>query len=469
MPRCFSNCRGVKKEDCKHPCSFVANKYCRLSSKLKMKGSDCILVKKNRTAKNQKAARKIQSFMKRTEGKRKARFLQEICSDSGTCILFGKEKDKLMNFFKFINFAYAKFPTKTISDTSKNGFVKEIRYERENYNAYAVLKSAKNSKTDNVVYEYMVGKYLNEKAKQFPVFLDTYGLFTYKNSLERDILFTKNELISNLTPLDPMNTTNVCRKTSTECILIQHLKDVKTLDKMSHSMSFFVYESPYVLYHIFFALQKLRKEFTHYDLHRDNILLYEPVKGSHLEYHYHLPNETIVFLSSYIVKIIDYGRCFFPGSPDYYNKLDKDPACKQGDGLLHSFVYFRKSRIHDDYYYYVNPHYKNESHDLRLLKEYARTVNMSDSIKGRMLEYVNLFRDIVYENKKYPEKSRFGTKEDLTHDDKVRNVTDVEKRLRHWILDNENSRINQRQFKTSNKLGEFHIYSDGKDMEYKPV
>ena len=48
MPkRCFSKCRGVKEIDCKPPCSFVSKKYCRLSSKLKMKGVDCEIVSKN--------------------------------------------------------------------------------------------------------------------------------------------------------------------------------------------------------------------------------------------------------------------------------------------------------------------------------------------------------------------------------------------------------------------------------------
>jgi hypothetical protein len=464
MPRCFSKCRGVSESECKPPCSFVAKKYCRLSSKLKMKGEDCLLVKKNKTSKLNNSVQKIQRFIKKTEGKRKSRFLQEICSDSGICLAFGKERKRLMDFFQFSQFTYAKFPTKTIGVSSSNGFVKEIRYERENYQAYAVLKSAKHAKSDNLAYEYMVGKFLNEKAKKFPVFIETYGLFTYKDSLERDEHLTKNELKSRLSVLDPMDIVNVFRKKSTQCILIQHLKGVKTLNDMALSMSFFVYESPYLLYHLFFALKQMRKEFTHYDLHTDNVLVYEPVKGSHLEYHYHLPNQTLVFQSKYIVKMIDYGRCFFPGAPAYYDKV----TYEQG-GIPKPFGYLRKSRTEDDYYYFVNPYYKNESHDLKVLKEYSKKIDMSGYKKGRMLAYIDLLKNVVYENVKYPEKSRFGTKEDVTHDDKIRNVTDVEHRLRYWILDKENISANQKQFKASNKLGEFHIYSDGKDMEYKPI
>jgi hypothetical protein len=407
--------------------------------------------------------------MKKTEAKRKSRFLQTICADSGVCIAFGKEKDKLMDFFQFDQFTYAMFPTKTIGESSSNGFVKQIRYEREKYQAYAVLKSAKNINSDNLAYEYLVGKFLNEKAKKLPVFLETYGLFTYNNSIEREVHLKKNELTSKLSRLDSNDIVNVCKKTSTECILIQHLKDVKTLYRMSKSMTFFVYESPYVFYHVYFALHQLRKEFTHYDLHNANVLIYEPVKGKYLEYHYHLPNTTVVFHSKYIVKIIDYGRCFFPGAPDFYEKLIKEPACKNGKNLLHTFCYLRKERSGDDLKYFVNSYYKNESHDLKLIRGYGKKVDMTSFNTGRMAPYVEMFSKIVYDNVKYPHLIQHGTKEDLTHDDKIRNVSDVEERLRHWILEKENIRANQKQYKVSAKLGEFHIYSDGKDMEYKPI
>jgi hypothetical protein len=414
-----------------------------------------------------RAHRTIQTFMKKTEGKRKSLFLQTICADSGLCITFGKEKDKLMDFFQFNRFTYATFPTKTIGVPSENGFVKEIRYEREKYQAYAVLKSSKSSSADNLAYEYLVGKYINEQAKKFPVFLETYGLFTYKNSMERQDHFKKNELTSSLTPLDPKDIANVCRKTSTECILIQHLKNVMPLYKMNTSKTFLVYESPYVFYSIYFALHQLRKEFTHYDLHNSNILIFEPVKGKYLEYHYHLPNETVTFYSKYIVKIIDYGRCFFPGATDFHDQLMLEPACKSGNKLLHTFTYLRKNRDRDDATYFVNSYYKNESHDLKALDSYRRHANLAAVNLERMKGYVDLFKNIVYENVKFPHLAIYGTKENLTRDDKVRNVSDVEERLRKWIVQEENVQANQRHFKGSNKLGEFHIYSDGKDMEYK--
>jgi len=425
-----------------------------------------------------KYAKTIQTFMKKTEGKRKSLFLQAICADSGLCLTFGKEKNKLMEFFQFDKFTYATFPTKTLGQPSVNGFVKEIKYVREKYKAYAVLKSSKNANSDNLAYEYLVGKYLNEKSKRFPIFLDTYGLFVYKNSIERQDHLTRNELTSSLTPLDPTHIANVCSKTSTECILLQHFKNVRTLLQVKQSFHFFVLDSPYVFYHIYFALHHLRTEFTHYDLHMANVLLLQPGNGKYLEYHYHLPNETMVFRSKFLVKMIDYGRSFFPGAPDFYDKLMGESACKDDNELLQPFSFLNKDRAEDASNYYVNSYYKNETHDLRLFRGYGNGLYtlFKDSFRAiknnlRVQSYIDLFTQVVYENEQYPHLSTYGAKEDLTHDDKIRNVSDLEKKLREWILQKETIDINmnQSEFKGKKKLGEFHIYSDGRDMEYKPA
>jgi hypothetical protein len=175
-----------------------------------------------------------------------------------------------------------------------------------------------------------------------------------------------------------------------------------------------------------------------------------------------------------MVKIIDYGRCFFPGAPAYYEKLMTEPACKKGKGLIDAFTYLRKERTADDSKFFVNPYYKNESHDLKVFRGYGTCIDLFPTEMARfkttrMGPYIELFKKIVFENVKYPQLTQYGTKEDLTHDDKIRNVTDAEEQLRKWILDAETIRVNQRQFRPSKKLGEFHIYSDGRDMVYKPV
>ena len=65
------------------------------------------VIKTPSIVKKQVAAKKIQMFMNRTKYKRTAFFLKSICSDSGVCIAFGKESDKIKQFFNgFTDFSY---------------------------------------------------------------------------------------------------------------------------------------------------------------------------------------------------------------------------------------------------------------------------------------------------------------------------------------------------------------------------
>jgi len=125
------------------------------------------------------ASRTIGNFMKKTENKRRSMFLQAICSDSGVCIAFGKERQKIFDFFDgFTKFNYLK-NIKAIGAVSENGFIKELEYEREGYKAHAILKSSREKMSDNLMYEYFVGIIINEFAKRIPCFIETYGHYEY--------------------------------------------------------------------------------------------------------------------------------------------------------------------------------------------------------------------------------------------------------------------------------------------------
>lgn len=123
--------------------------------------------------------------MKKTATKRETVFLNTVCSDSGVCLAFGKEKDKLERFFEFNSFAYAKPVQKRIGNPSQNGFVREVHYEREGYHADAILKSSIKKTSDSLTYEYMIGKSLNRVNRWLPSFVETYGLFHYIDSNDR--------------------------------------------------------------------------------------------------------------------------------------------------------------------------------------------------------------------------------------------------------------------------------------------
>ena len=337
----------------------------------------------------QKRARKtIGTFMKKTENKRRSMFLQAVCSDSGVCIAFGKERKKIFDFFNgFTKFDYLT-NVKAIGAVSANGFVKELEYEREGYKSYAVLKSSQEKNSDNLMYECYVGKLVNSLAKQIPCFVETYGLYEYKTDAYRE-QFQKEksglaDLSKMLTQHKNYNYGDSCANSINQCILIQHIKGAASVgDKIykgTPDLDFVMNDFLYAIYQIYFALGGLATIFTHYDLHPDNVILYKPVDGKYIEFHYHLRNETVSFKSQYIAKMIDYGRSFInhgnKSSAEYYKKICTEDKCNNEDedgdedndekcGNKSGYGWMEPPL--EDWNFYISSSLNNRSHDLRFL------------------------------------------------------------------------------------------------------
>jgi len=416
----------------------------------------------------------IQTFMKKTEGKRKALFYGTICSDSGVCLALGKERQNILNFFKFETFEHAKGPYKTIGTPSANGFVKELKYEREGYVGYALLKSSLKSGSDNLAYEYLVGKYLNEVSKKLPTFVETYGLFHYPSVKERAEMKEHGRFTRPIVPFEPNDMKNVCRKAQNLCVLTQYLKETKSFAEHYENPYFREHFSAHVFYQIYFTLHQLRKEFTHYDLHRNNILLYEPVDGKYIQYHYHCGDKTVRFKSKYIVKIIDYGRCFFKNSMDYYKKICAEPTCEPMCGIKKGFSTFHMDRTIERFVGFSNSAFKNESQDLRPLYDtYLHSKEITD--KSLDPDYLKILSDTVYLKGMFTTRIKdksvgrgYGTIEDLGKSDKIHNVSDAYKRWETYITDSDRVQANENDFDLHMPIGELHIYTDGRDLEYIP-
>ena len=114
--------------------------------------------------------------------------LQKECIDSNVCMGFGEHRQKIINYFdKFTKFNFVDNSSiKMLGTPSVNGFIIEIKYTRHKslvysgYSAYTILKSAREPNSDNLAYEYIVGKFINKHcAARFPCFLQTYGLYYY--------------------------------------------------------------------------------------------------------------------------------------------------------------------------------------------------------------------------------------------------------------------------------------------------
>ena len=108
--------------------------------------------------------------------------------------------------------------------------------------------------------------------------------------------------------------------------------------------------------------------FTHYDLHMENVVLYEPAPGQYIEFHYHTLTGVISFKSPYIAKIIDYGRSYIHDGEDsknIYDQLCQLDECRPDCGADYGFGTFPLSNEHR--FYHIVTQKKNESHDLRFL------------------------------------------------------------------------------------------------------
>jgi hypothetical protein len=508
--RCISGCKFLSRDICKRStrCKFIdgmSRKYCRLSSQYKMKPSTCKIIKKTY---KKEARKKIGQYIMKiidSNNERKAEYLKAICSDSGACIAFGNNREKISKFFgNFKNFHYVDPPIKRLGKPSNNGFVREVKYKRNEYIAYAVLKSSADETSDNLAYEYLVGQFINEQcAKYYPCFLETYGLFYYNSDVNwkymRDtISIGLNVLKDVLIPGDPTDYSKICSNSKYAAILIQHLKDAPTINDFlrmtgRQSIKKVCYELLYILYQVYMPLAQLKNNFTHYDLHDGNVLIYEPVKGKYIEYHYSVGNGKMInFKSPYIVKIIDYGRSFFKykgtnsgqlNSSDIYKKLCQEGSCNIGNqvcGKDYGFEWMEGPLSNENFF--ISSQYLNNSHDLRLLYVLNDVI---ERLKRHVDGYCNpnekmafntiktLIKSVKYGmGIKKGENRMYGTNinKKMGYPNSINNIMDAEKCLREIILNDETIyEMNEQNYKPENKIGDMYIYVDGSPMRFEPV
>ena len=478
VQKCFSKCRKKARDPCYNMpriCQFTKGKrnYCRLNTPYFLdKTNNCAITKKHKKINKKIAKLKIGRFMIKTGDRRRGVFLKTICSDSGACIAFGSQIQKINVFFNnFSNFEYAVSPIKTIGAVSANGFVKEIKYVREGYEAHTVLKSSARKRGDNLMYEYEVGKYINKQNKVFPCFLETYDMFSYNDEASWEHAKTSQTisiktLETSLYYLNKIDYSAACLKSKYIAILIQHIKNAKSFSKLNKELlnlsspdkivSGFNQEMVCVLYQIYMPLASLAKQFTHYDLHQENVLLYEPQKNAYITYRYHFGRVIHTFKSKYIAKIIDYGRSFYDdgdkNSLKTYKTICGITECEPDCGVESGFNILGPEQ-HPGSFHYISSQKRNISHDLRL----ATTIRFP-----RQRTYLqNIVNKVEYTG-------QYGTKEILSKEFpyKINNVIDMWSALTKIINTPEYKTANDEYFNTLNHVGVFDIYYDGRPMKF---
>lgn len=106
------------------------------------------------------------------------KLLHILCSSSGGCIAFGRFTEIIDQYFEYLDFKYLISPILRIGKPSVNGFINEFIFQRNQYKLFTILKSSQNEESDNLLYEYIVGKeYINNLITKLPCFVKTYGLY----------------------------------------------------------------------------------------------------------------------------------------------------------------------------------------------------------------------------------------------------------------------------------------------------
>ena len=314
--------------------------------------------------------------------------------------------------------------------------------------------------------------------------METYGLYFYNSheayiKTKRNILTPAPILQSGLTKIKNIDISTFqksCVDSLKMSILIQHLKNAETLHKLLEKPSFIKDDLLYILFQVYAPLTSLMTIFTHYDLHTQNVLLYEPVQNSYIEYHYHtIDGQSLTFKSKYIAKIIDYGHSYFNdktetdvtmSSEKIHKELCKLPQCpncgkEQGFKLLNGTP--------DEYNVFTSSRFRNISHDLRL-------VDFIKIVYGPQIKRYNPSVYKILENVKYgqgitdPNMKLFGTKENIKRGfPDINNLLDIWKYLSGTILQVPRREENEQTYAGLTKLGDLHVYlNTTKPMEFIP-
>ena len=493
-------CKKIPQANCLLPdCKYINGpklKYCRKATTVRRRVKIDTPASRLKTPSpspkinaTKRAAQKIQSFMNKKRSNITALFLNSVCQESGVCFAFGKESAKIKSFFdNFTSFKYA--PNYTQISSGANGNVYEVKYERMNYKSFAILKIAKKNTSDNLLYEYLAGLFVNSKYKKTPSLLETYGLYVSNNPF---VDLTSLRLINTNTQPDINSAISLaCLQPTTMCNLIEHIKGSSTLFDKMNDYFFVKYDLIYTLFQVYFTLNMMKDLFTHYDLHGMNVLVYIPVPDKYIQYHYHFTTGTVSFKSPYMVKIIDYGRSYFNNveknieSEEFRKLICAQPDCnvlpsKCGEGSGFGWLNTKSAKST----WFITSSVINRSHDLRLLItliEYLKghvnhpaipkIIKANKGIDADANKNINIL--LVRTKIKY--ETRYGTPQLLKSGlpKKVHNIMDVFSVLQSICVNQ--SFINQNNTcydvgehrEMFGKVGDLHIYDDNsnKDMEF---
>ena len=229
----------------------------------------------------------------------------------------------------------------TENDSSIFNFIKDESH------VHYIMKTSKDAFSDNLLYEYVVGIYLNSLKNKYDCFVQTYDLYLLENnsltelkSLDNskkkttlnvdivaknldlpvmELLFTKdsNKDKKNNNYVDQEIEHHMCDKNTNFALVQEYIEDgnnflsyfvgEKNTGKIEYKSSDFYL----ILYQIYKPLCELQGKFSHNDLHMNNIMIKELKVAKTIKIDKIDEIDEIEYTCQYQPYIIDYGRCFF--------------------------------------------------------------------------------------------------------------------------------------------------------------
>lgn len=404
-------------------------------------------------------------------------YLKSMCGDVGICLSLNNNYNKIMKMFNnFTDFQYLVGSPREIS-SGANGSIRISKFvktvDNVSFYSYVTLKVPKSIVSDNLAYEYFVGHlFVNYFCKYFPVFVQTYGLYRINKDIRMrfnhpaiaTVNILKKRLEEGMTLIDPLNNEadlmSVCSSSNFLCLSGQFYNNYTTFRSYVETKTDKDYSDvPFILFQLYYTLHHVRMFFTHYDLHYENIGLVKLPDGYHVDYEYNVVYNgqpaVINFKSKYIVKIIDYGRCYFTSqTPPYHTSKELIKNIIQKNNLCFNKLEFTNTNI--------DSRVKNESSDLRFL-------HMIHNTLSQIFKNYPILKNTI---SKMLFKGPYSTPENLTHlgDGIIRNVTDAYTYLADYLItntDNSNG-LNDASYVGSNSLGTLKVYDITKAMEFIP-
>lgn len=440
------------------------------------------------TKKYAKRRQLLQTFSKTVKNPPKfAQLISTLCSpDSGSCLTFGKYVKPTKKLFNdFNDFQYASPSMRVIGNPSVNGFVYEISYEHHGVSAHTVLKCPLRVNSDNLYYEYLVGHYfINDCYLKYPCFLETYGAYHVDKNviseMSRKRSYSVKQLENSMTKMktfQPNNDEELTKQLRTSCemqfnicILNQHVSATKSMEKYIQTNSpQLINDVPQLLYQIYAPLAMLGKTFTHYDLHSENVLLYNLGKDKYIQMNYIYPDGTVSFKTNLIAKIIDYGRSYFYTDRTMNSEVIYKKVCKVCDecGKKNGYLSFNEDARPD---YNVN-FIPNISHDLRFMKMVENLTKKVNQYMMKRFYCISKELSQIFEHLRYD--GQFGTKQRKSSSDssEIKNVFDAAIQLKALMNNPAFQTPNDLQYRNCASIGTLNVYMDSsrKPMTFEPT